>query len=573
MLFHEQLNYYIDLYHISGKELAKTINISEASMSRYRTGKTTPIKDSELISTLAEAISKYSDNPEQTYNKIYTELNNSCSENDATGKIIIKNLNYLCDTLNINNRQLANYLHYDPSFISRIKSGQRLPSDIDEFISKTADFIIINYQDENSVQIISELTKTNYTLSTPDKEKHTLLTKWFTTNESFLPSNVMTHFLSNLNDFNLEDYIKAIHFDELKVPTVPFTFNTSKQYYGIKEMCTGELDFLKATVLSKSMADVYMCSDMPMDDMAEIEDFPKKWMFGLALILKKGLHINIIHNLDRPFNEMMLGLEAWIPLYMTGQVSPYYLKGKHNTLYCRINYASGTAALSGECISGHHNDGKYYVTKKPSEVDYYKNKAKLLFDKALPLMKIYKKENESEFNTFILKDINNKGNRDYILSIPPIYTLKENTFKQICKRSNLSSEEISTLIELRKKRLEYFETIAKNNTVSIKLYIFSEEDFKEDALTLAVSESFIEKDISYTYEEYLEHIEDTKKLSSYENVTVELINTKGFKNLQISIKDNEYAMISKEKTPAIHFVINHPKLIDALKNMVIPYMD
>lgn len=32
MLFHEQLNYYIDLYHISGKELAKNINISEASM-------------------------------------------------------------------------------------------------------------------------------------------------------------------------------------------------------------------------------------------------------------------------------------------------------------------------------------------------------------------------------------------------------------------------------------------------------------------------------------------------------------------------------------------------------------
>ena len=185
-----------------------------------------------MISTLAKAISTYSDNPEQIYNKIYTSLNNSCSENDASIKIIIKNLNYLCDTLNINNRKLADYLHYDPSFISRIKSGQRLPSDIDEFVSKTIDFIITNYQDEDSILIIRELTKTEYNLSTLNKDKHSLLTKWFTTNETFPPSSVMNHFLSNLNDFDLEDYIKAIHFDELKVPTVPFTFNTSKQYYG-----------------------------------------------------------------------------------------------------------------------------------------------------------------------------------------------------------------------------------------------------------------------------------------------------------------------------------------------------
>lgn len=573
MLFHEQLNYYIDLYHISGKELAKNINISEASMSRYCTGKTTPIKDSELISTLAKAISTYSDNPEQLYDKIYTSLNNSCSENDASIKIIIKNLNYLCDTLNINNRKLADYLHYDPSFISRIKSGQRLPSDIDEFVSKTIDFIITNYQDEDSILIIRELTKTDYNLSTLNKDKHSLLTKWFTTNETFPPSSVMNHFLSNLNDFDLEDYIKAIHFDELKVPTVPFTFNTSKQYYGIKEMCTGELDFLKATVLSKSMEDVYMCSDMPMDDMAEIEDFPKKWMFGLALILKKGLHINIIHNLNRPFNEMMLGLEAWIPLYMTGQVSPYYLKGKHNTIYCRINYASGTAALSGECIAGHHNDGKYYVTKKPTEVNYYKNKAKLLFDKALPLMNVYKKENIDEFNTFTLKDISNRGNRTYIYSIPPLYTLNEDSLTQICRRSDLTSEEISTLLELRKTRLEYFNKLSADNKISIKLYVFSEDDFEETSLTLAISESFIEKDIPYTYKEYLEHVEATKTLSSNENITIDIIETKGFKNLQIKIKDNDYAIVSKEKTPAIHFVMHHPKLVDALQNMVITYTD
>ena len=97
-------------------------------------------------------------------------------------------------------------------------------------------------------------------------------------------------------------------------------------------MKKGELDFFKATVLSKSMEDVFMCSDMPMEDMAKDLDFGKKWMFAIAMSLKKELHLNIIHNLDRPFNEMMLGLESWIPIYMTSQISPYYLKEVKNSL-------------------------------------------------------------------------------------------------------------------------------------------------------------------------------------------------------------------------------------------------
>ena len=107
----------------------------------------------------------------------------------------------------------------------------------------------------------------------------------------------------------------------MEVPTIPFYKATSKTYYGIEEMKKGELDFFKATVFSKNNEPVFMCSNMPMEDMAQDVEFGKKWMYAIAIMLKKGLHLNIIHNVDRPFNEMMLGLESWLPIYMTGQVS------------------------------------------------------------------------------------------------------------------------------------------------------------------------------------------------------------------------------------------------------------
>ena len=68
----------------------------------------------------------------------------------------------------------------------------------------------------------------------------------------------ISNFLTKLDKFDLNEYIKAIKFEELKVPTVPFQIPSSKTYFGLKEMMESELDFLKATVLSKSMHDVTM---------------------------------------------------------------------------------------------------------------------------------------------------------------------------------------------------------------------------------------------------------------------------------------------------------------------------
>ena len=37
-------------------------------------------------------------------------------------------------------------------------------------------------------------------------------------------------------------------------------------------------------------------------------------------------------------------------IYMTGQVSPFYLPGSISNTYCHFNYVSGSVALAGEFI-------------------------------------------------------------------------------------------------------------------------------------------------------------------------------------------------------------------------------
>ena len=80
--------------------------------------------------------------------------------------------------------------------------------------------------------------------------------------------------MKKLDQFDLNNFIRSIRFDELKVPTMPIQL-LSALYFGIREFMTAELDYLKATVLSPSMENVIMYSDMPMDQMSGSQTFLK----------------------------------------------------------------------------------------------------------------------------------------------------------------------------------------------------------------------------------------------------------------------------------------------------------
>lgn len=326
MNFKEILNEYLKELNCSSKKLSNESGLSESVISRYRSGERTPVKNSEQLNKLTKAlfnIAKDSGKNKYTLDKIVSDFNIALPSDDFDYTTFSNNLNTLITSLNINTHEMSKYIVFDASHISRIRYGKAKPSNPVEFSNKICSYILNRYKnpdDINNLMMIIGCKKSDLS----NEKIYSTLFNWLTS-EIVPVKNQISDFLHNLDSFNLDDYIKVIKFDELKVPSIPFYKAKTKHYYGIEEMKQGELNFFKGTVLSKSKEDIFMCSDMPMEDMAKDIDFGKKWMFAIAMCLKKGHHLNIIHNLDRPFNEMMLGLESWIPIYMTGQISPYYL--------------------------------------------------------------------------------------------------------------------------------------------------------------------------------------------------------------------------------------------------------
>ena len=568
MNFKEVLNKYLKELNCSSKKLSNESGLSESVISRYRSGERTPVKNSEQLNKLTNAlfnIAKDNNKNKYTFDKIESDFNSTLASDDFDYTTFSNNLNTLITSLNINTHEMSKYIVFDASHISRIRYGKAKPSNPVEFSNKICSYILNRYKnpdDINNLMMIIGCKKSDLS----NEKIYSTLFNWLTS-EIVPIKNQISDFLHHLDSFNLDDYIKVIKFDELKVPCIPFYKAKTKHYYGIEEMKQGELNFFKGTVLSKSKEDIFMCSDMPMEDMAKDIDFSKKWMFAIAICLKKGHHLNIIHNLDRPFNEMMLGLESWIPIYMTGQISPYYLSNLKNNIYNHLNYVSAAAALSGECINGFHNKGMYYLTTNKNEIEYYKEKSDLLLKKAKPLMEIYRESNIKEYHLFLKKDENIECDRTRYISSLPLFTISDELLIKILKRNKLTKEEINKIIKYKNNEFKYMNSILKKNKVFDYIYVIKEDEFISDTPSLLLNNLFIDKTINYTYKEYIEHLELTNEYAkNNKNYNILTEKDKTFKNITITILKNNHVIISKNSNPTIHFVIRHPKLVAAIES-------
>lgn len=406
MKFSEELNRYIEIVGCSASDLAKEAGISPAAISRYLSGKREPELGSEYLDKIADALCALALKKEIKIEK--SEIYNNFEEgllaekNKYDFEDFIANFNLLQSSLNMSNISMGRALGYDASYISRIKKAERKPLDIDDFIERISDYVVTNYGSVEKKRQIAGIFECDPGIFSPEERYKSEIKNWLLERHTDY-NKIIKDFLGKLDDFSLEDYINT-DINRIKVFTSPIIFRNSKNYYGVEGRKASEKDFIKLTLLSKSKEPIFFYNDLPMNKAAEDEDFKNGYIVAMSMLLKKGLHLNMVHNIDRPMEEMILGMEGWFPMYMSGAISPYYFPKKPSDMFCTSHITSGSVALSGECISSNQERGKFYLTTKKEELPYYKAKSKYMLKKAKPLMVIYTAEKEEEFQEFLRKE-------------------------------------------------------------------------------------------------------------------------------------------------------------------------
>jgi predicted transcriptional regulator len=574
MNFNDKLNEYIELIGCTNKQLSDITGIAPPIISCYRKGNRIPKYNSEQFKNLVNGIIKLAKEKQINtidVNNVEKILSSFLNTENINFELFNNNFNTLIYTFKINMSDLSKFLGFDSSYVSKIKTGVRKPLNLSDFANGICKFIINNYLDTNNEQL-KDLTK----CSDKDLKDTKIMTNklyfWLTNNINDRNDDYnVDSFIKKLDEFDLNDYIKAIKFDKLFTPTFPKIKTKSKLYYGLDGFKDAQLEVLKQSAFFKSKDDIFWYSNMPMVEASKDLSFTKKIMMYLAFILKKGIKLNIIHDLERPFKELMLGLEGWIPLYMTGQIKPYYLKNNSNYLYSIIECASGNAILHGECVTGNLDKCRLLVSTKKDDIIYYKENSKLLLKKASPLMNIYTSEMQNELEKIYNSNLKINNKRNNILLNLPCYTISDELLNKILDHNKINKTEKNKIYEWIKKEKDNISNILSNTTVIDEIRILSEDEFNNNPCFIDLSKFYYDKRINYNYDEYLEHIELLKKFKkNNKNYIYKINNKRIFNNINIYIIENKQVIISKVNNPITNFVIYHPILITAIQNFIAP---
>lgn len=257
MKFCDRLNLYIETLGCSAKTLSAVSGISDAAISRYRSGEREPGRDSEQLLRLAQgicAIAAESDySPGFSEGEVLCALRASLHTEKSDFDSAVQNLKNLLTAFGISYAELSRAMNFDASYLSRVCSGQRKPANTEEFITQVCRYVTRRCLKSDQKEALCALVGTPAEQPTKPEQYTALLIEWLCTAKQRDAESV-SKFLAHLDTFDLNEYIEAIHFGEIKVPSLPFRLPASRNYYGIEEMKQGELDFFKATALSKSAA-------------------------------------------------------------------------------------------------------------------------------------------------------------------------------------------------------------------------------------------------------------------------------------------------------------------------------
>ena len=408
MALNDKIEEYLEILECSGRDLSSASGLSDSAISRYRNGSREPAYDSQEFNALISGFEKlFKKTGKKPAEDIREALKRSLPAAGLNREKYAERLGILTDLSEISRTKIAATAGYDPSFITRVIRGERTPSDYIGFTNKISKCIASGCNTIKSINLLAGSLGIDASLLDTPESRAARIYEYLLSSDANTPElntdsakqnkESISSFLSKLDEFDLNDYMKQVHFDKIKVLTSPVKPSGSKHYSGPEGMKKAELAFLKRTILSPTKDDVWEFSDLPFKELATDKKFSKSWMTGLAMMLKKGLRLHIIHDLARPFPEMMLGLESWIPLYMTGLISPYYLKTPPEETFSHLIRVSGNCSLVGECSEKDLSTALFYLSSDPADIKAATARRTALFSKALPLMEIFRSDRQNEY--------------------------------------------------------------------------------------------------------------------------------------------------------------------------------
>lgn len=568
MKFGELLDDYLYKLRSSAKELSDKTGLSAATISRYKSGERIPDRNGEKYKALIQGLSSLAEEknvPGMTVEELEKRFNSSFDtrNNEFDFDSFRVNFSQLMDGLHMSMKEIADCTGKDISYISRIRSGTRKPGNPYEFITDLSKYVLSHYLKKSDLELMAELMDCRSSDLVDTKWAEKRLFRWLFYDDNS-PRKYVESFIHSLDVFNINEYADNTSLKEIKKVELPK--NNREILYGFDKLEEAEDKFLSIISSSDKTEKIDIFWDMP-DVRSDMNSYVMK---DMAHVISKGVNIRIIHANDTPMIEMMNWLKEWMPIYMSGHIESYYLNGDENRRSVDAFVVSDSAVLHVDGVSGRPDIYRSIITTAKDEVEYYKKKFEGLVQTSGIMIDVIRDKKERD--AIMSSTSEGADGRKSLLSTPPIYTISTELLERILKRNKIPSEDRKKIHNYIKDERKKVLKILKKSKIEDHIPDVNEDDFKKRPIFLSLSGLFYDKDIFYTYEEYQEHMDQARKMQKdIPNYSLVMRPDINFRNIQIFVQKGEWVLISKNKTPVIHYLISHPVIRQNLENILEAY--
>lgn len=302
-------------------------------------------------------------------------------------------LDILMNLTGTSNTALALSLAIVPSHLSRVRRGQRaIPKNKSQFLHDCAEYFAslpFNSQQKRGLAALLGLPHLPGDQATLAEH----ISSWMTKDEADLPD-------AEEQSSELPEQKPASGYGE---PAV---------YLGTDGRREASLRFLTEVARFPCVQELLLYSDESMEWMNE-PSFFAEWQKLCIAILKKGCQMTIVHTVDRPANEILMGIQGWLPLYTSGLIHPYYCPERQGTaIYHRtIFIAPKTAAITSQSVHGNTEGMPNLYITDPDAVDAFSAEYRQFLSACKPLMQIFATNTAEILN--LLEEIETKPGSSY----------------------------------------------------------------------------------------------------------------------------------------------------------------
>lgn len=374
------------------------------------------------------------------------------TENTDKSIVMAKRLDYMMQILGLTNVQTARFLTVDSSLLSRIRHGKRFIYEETPLFDSLCHYLakqLIKKSKQLSDEDWAQLAPVR--LSTEDEDKDVELyargiADWLSADaEKARQEDASASITQLLTSIDIWEGPGAVPRNVVQ-PLIHVPLSPAKRnYVGNQGLREAVLRFLTDVLASKEHRHLQLFSNQSMGWLQEDSNFFLHWSRLMYLIISRGHQVDIVHNLGRSPEEIILGMQSWFPLHMTGNLKAYvneYLNNQAMPFVHTTFLDKGHAAIHGVTIKGQEDSVNFsYYTGAGSLSSLEQNFAVFL-NYCTPLLT----PNQAEQFPHLLEDwydyfLQENGDTDFMIwtSSIPCVIWKETDFMRLMQAARLSS--------------------------------------------------------------------------------------------------------------------------------------